>query len=100
MARDSKVIIRLTDEIKEEFQSLADEYGMTISALGSYVIGKYIQQERRGKEFQKQMVQPTVETMTKMAGEQIDPQQLSHFFKALGNIVTIDGEVTKEEKKA
>lgn len=53
MARDEKIVIRLTDTVKEDFQSKAEEYGMTISALGSYVIGRFIAEEKQRKEVEK-----------------------------------------------
>jgi hypothetical protein len=47
MARDQFVKVRINSYIKEEFQKLADEYGMTMSALGSYVIGSFVKQQRK-----------------------------------------------------
>ncbi|MBY6270396.1 hypothetical protein [Parageobacillus thermoglucosidasius] len=49
MARDDKVIIRLRSDVKEEFQRIADELGMTISALGSYVIGKFVRENKKSE---------------------------------------------------
>lgn len=87
MARDSKLVIRVTDEIKEEFERIADTYGMTISALGSYVVGRFIQQEKRTVEFQEKMVKPTVDTLNRMVGEKIEGKDLSRFFESMGKVL-------------
>lgn len=47
MAREEYVKVRINADIKEEFQKLADEYGMTMSALGSFVIGSFVKQQRQ-----------------------------------------------------
>lgn len=47
MARDQFVKVRLNADIKAEFQELANEYGMTMSALGSYVVGSFVKQQRK-----------------------------------------------------
>lgn len=69
MARDSKVVIRLTDEVKEEFQKLADSYGMTISALGSYVIGRHLSDIRKQQNLTSDMLQPLFNVLS-------DPEKL------------------------
>ncbi|BBH43520.1 hypothetical protein PTHTG4_p001 (plasmid) [Parageobacillus thermoglucosidasius] len=53
MARDEKVIIRLTEETKNKFQRIAERYGLTISALGSYVIGEYVARVERNEEIER-----------------------------------------------
>jgi antitoxin component of RelBE/YafQ-DinJ toxin-antitoxin module len=69
MARDERVIIRLRADVKEEFQRLADDMGMTISALGSYVIGKFVTDHKRNRELQEKMVAPAVNELIKMISD-------------------------------
>lgn len=60
MARDEKVVIRLTDDVKNEFQEVAGTMGMTISALGSYVIGDYLRRLKNDKAIVEKMASQTV----------------------------------------
>jgi len=92
MARDEKVIIRLTDDIKSEFQQIAEEMGMTISALGSYVIGAYIREQKNKVAFQEKMISPMVETMSKISLESIDNKQLA------GVLSMLSGKLNESEQ--
>jgi hypothetical protein len=47
MARNSTIHIAVRDDIKEKFAEIADGYGMTMSALASYIIGQYIYNHER-----------------------------------------------------
>ncbi|WP_297987401.1 hypothetical protein [uncultured Anoxybacillus sp.] len=69
MARDERIIIRLRTDVKEEFQRLAEDMGMTISALGSYVIGKFVVDHKRNRELQEKMVVPAVNELVKMIAD-------------------------------
>lgn len=42
MARNATMHIAVRDDIKEKFAKIANGYGMTMSALASYVIGQYV----------------------------------------------------------
>lgn len=57
MARDEKVIIRLTEETKNKFQNIAERYGLTISALGSYVIGEYVARVEKNQEIERKALE-------------------------------------------
>lgn len=76
MARDEKVIIRLTEETKNKFQGIAERYGLTISALGSYVIGEYVSRIEKNEEMQKKMfeklLEDMVETVASEAGKSLE----------------------------
>ncbi len=76
MARDEKVIIRLTEETKNKFQRIAERYGLTISALGSYVIGEYVSRIEKNEEMQKKMfetlLEDMVETVASEAGKSLE----------------------------
>jgi len=69
LARDERIIIRLRTDVKEEFQRLAEDMGMTISALGSYVIGKFVVDHKRNRELQEKMVVPAVNELVKMIAD-------------------------------
>jgi len=64
MAREAKVVIRLVEEKKDEFQELADQLGMSMSSLGSFVIGQWIYQ-------QKQVVKPMLDNIGKVVEEAV-----------------------------
>ena len=69
MARDERIILRLRTDVKEEFQGMAEEMGMTISALGSYVIGKFVVDHKRNRELQEKMIMPAVNELVKMIAD-------------------------------
>lgn len=53
MAREAKIIIRIKQDVKEKFQTHAENLGMTVSGLGAYVIGLWLlKQEPDRKEVQ------------------------------------------------
>lgn len=77
--REDKVIIRLTPELKTEFQEMAESMGMTMSGLGAFVIGNYMKEEKRKQEMQKSLL------------EQITPQ----FMDSIQNIDLSDPRILK-----
>lgn len=81
MARDEKIIIRLTEDVKGEFQMLAEELGMTISALGSYVIGAYVREQKNKMAFQEKMISPMMQELSRMSVEKVDSGELAQFFE-------------------
>lgn len=42
MARNETIHVAVRDDIKEKFAKIASGYGMTMSALASYIIGQYV----------------------------------------------------------
>jgi len=42
MARNATIHIAVRDDIRVRFARIANEYGMTMSALASYIIGQYV----------------------------------------------------------
>jgi hypothetical protein len=42
MARNAQIHVAVRDDIRERFAKIAKEYGMTMSALASYIIGQYV----------------------------------------------------------
>ena len=47
MARNATIHIAVRDDIKEKFAKIANAYGMTMSAMASYIIGQYIYNHER-----------------------------------------------------
>ena len=42
MARNATIHVAVRKDVKEQFARIADRYGMTMSALASYIIGQYV----------------------------------------------------------
>jgi len=68
-ARDEKVMIRLSSDVKKEFQALANEYGMTMSAMAAFVIGQFVRTQRRVVE---PMVQQVLDATKQAIGQAVD----------------------------
>jgi len=47
MARNVTIHVAVRDDIREKFSKIANEYGMTMSALASYIIGQYVYHHER-----------------------------------------------------
>lgn len=45
MARNAKVIIMTDESIKERLQVYAEKMGMTVSGLGSFILGHWVYQQ-------------------------------------------------------
>lgn len=45
MARTARVNIMTDEKVKEKLEYLAGRMGMTVSALGSYIIGNFVYQQ-------------------------------------------------------
>lgn len=46
MARNATIHVAVRKDVKEQFARIADRYGMTMSALASYIIGQYVYSQR------------------------------------------------------
>lgn len=46
MARDVKVMVRLTEPIKDQLQQLAEAKGLTMSAYVAYLVGEHLYQQK------------------------------------------------------
>jgi antitoxin component of RelBE/YafQ-DinJ toxin-antitoxin module len=66
LARDEKIVIRLTEDVKNRFQEIAERYGLTISALGSYVIGEYVAKVENNTRMQEKILGKMVDEMKGM----------------------------------
>lgn len=72
MARDETIKIRITTEKKEQLQSIADDMGLTMSALGAYIIGQWVMQYNNvSKPIQQNAVNLMTEKFQDMSKEDI-----------------------------
>lgn len=88
MARDEKIVIRLTEEVKTDFQKMADDLGMTISALGSYVIGRYVKEEKKREMLQEQMIHPTIDKIMEHVVTTMDRKDIAKVLNQVTNHIT------------
>lgn len=88
MARDEKIVIRLTEEVKTDFQKMADDLGMTISALGSYVIGRYVKEEKKREMLQEQMIHPTIDKIMEHVVTTMDRKDMAKVLNQVTNHIT------------
>jgi len=56
LARNSTLHIAIREDVKKELQDIADRYGMTTSALGAYIIGQWV-------DVQKKYVVPVIDVV-------------------------------------
>lgn len=47
MARNAQIHVAVRSDIKDKFAKIANGYGMTMSALASYIIGQYVYNHER-----------------------------------------------------
>lgn len=66
-ARDSKLMFRVTDDIKRRFGEIAESWGVTESALGAIVIGKFIEEEERKRDLQNELAVKAIDVMSTKA---------------------------------
>jgi len=72
MARDEKVMIRLTTDVKSELQIHAENYGMTMSSLGSFIIGKWLADQRGLKPLQDKMTETALSAVREQVGQKTE----------------------------
>lgn len=62
--REEKVVVRLNEQIKNDFQAIAEEHGITMSALAAFIIGGFVRQ-------QKTIVAPMNEQIMQIVGQTV-----------------------------
>jgi antitoxin component of RelBE/YafQ-DinJ toxin-antitoxin module len=72
MAREEKVVARMTAEMKEKIQEIAEDRGITMSALVAYVLGSYVEQEEFKKKLAQQALTNLVPEISNMVKNQTD----------------------------
>lgn len=72
MARDARIVIMIDEKIKNRLIEMADQMGMTLSGLGSYILGHYVKQQ---DEIVKPMTEKIVKQMMEMTREMMKEDQ-------------------------
>lgn len=62
MARNETIHVAVREDIKQDLKKIADDYGLTMSALASFIIGQWVYS-------QKTFVNPTLFEMKELAKE-------------------------------
>jgi len=68
LARDEKLMIRLDEKMKFQFQMYADRYGVTMSALGAVIIGEWVD----AQNLQAQAREKVLETAQASVKQKLD----------------------------
>lgn len=95
MARDAKIIIRVPESVKDEFQKVAEEMGMTMSALGAYCVGQYLRQERSKVQVQDKMLESVLPMFKEQAIPDLDNPEV---LKAITHTLSRLSEGHKQEQ--
>lgn len=67
LAREERIVVKVSYEVKEKFQEYAEAYGLTMSSLAAFVIGQWLNgQEKTIKPIMDKMVLNAVNTDEKM----------------------------------
>lgn len=59
MAREEKLVLKLEEKMKFQFQQYADQFGVTMSALGAFVIGQWVTSQNRLEAYNERLVAET-----------------------------------------
>lgn len=49
MARNSRISIKVTEDMKREIETIANGYGLSVSSLGAYIVGQWVSENRKEK---------------------------------------------------
>ena len=49
MARNARVSIKVTVDMKNEMEAIANSYGLSVSSLGAYIVGQWVSEKREEK---------------------------------------------------
>lgn len=71
MARDARIVIMIDEKIKERLIEMADQMGITLSGLGSFILGQYVKQQ---DYILKPMTDQFLEQMLEMAKGMLEDQ--------------------------
>lgn len=78
MARDARIVIMIDEKIKNRLTEMADQMGITLSGLGSFILGQYVKQQDyilkpMTEQFIKQMMEMTKEMIEDQAPGEANP---------------------------
>jgi len=49
MARNARISIKVTVDMKKEMEAIASSYGLSVSSLGAYIVGQWVSEKREKK---------------------------------------------------
>ena len=49
MARNARVSIKVTVDMKREMEAIANSYGLSVSSLGAFIVGQWVSDKREEK---------------------------------------------------
>ena len=64
MARDIRVSYKLSENVHIQFKQIAEDYGVTMSALTSLIVGQWVYQQNK-------VVGPMIEVMREVVADQM-----------------------------
>lgn len=74
--KEAKMYLRLTEDVKNEFQGYADDLGISMSALATMVIGDYVRKMRKQREIESQMKNFSLDMIKQMADNNISEDKM------------------------
>ncbi len=69
MARDMRVVFKLSEEKKNELAEFAKSYGVTVSALCALIVGEWLHRQRKVSPMIQEMMEIAKEVVRKEAEE-------------------------------
>jgi hypothetical protein len=70
IVRDEKIIIKLSAEKKGELQAISEQMGVSMSAIGAYIIGQWLmQQQMINKPLMEKMNNLLADTIKEMVAQ-------------------------------
>jgi antitoxin component of RelBE/YafQ-DinJ toxin-antitoxin module len=66
--RDEKIMVRLTEQVKNDLAAIAQEMGISVSALAAYVLGDYV---RRTKWATQEVAAELVKSLVERANKEV-----------------------------
>jgi len=84
MPRETKIVLKVTEEIKNDLQDRAKRYGMTMSALGAYVIGQWLENQVTARE---QIMKTIAEQGKAMGAKSLDQLMTREMFQDMIRVI-------------
>lgn len=81
MARDEKLVIKLEERMKFQFQAYADRMGVTMSALGAFVVGQWVDAQNRLNSVSENMVTESINAVQKKVDSMDGMAELEQLLK-------------------
>lgn len=100
MARDEKLMIRLEEKTKWEFQRLADRYGVTMSALGAVILGQWVDQQREAGKVKDMLMVQAGEGLKEQLAKPITDEQFEALQKSAPGFIELIRTLAEDSMKS